>query len=247
MTDIRDGSSSRSFLRATARRVYRWLRPTTHMVVQRQLRRALGSREDVVFVQVGSNDGLHNDPLRDFVLASPGWRGVFIEPVPFIFERLRANYADAARFSFENVAIGTGDGPAATPFYYVSAAARAALGDELPAWFDQLGSFDRTHIVKHLDGKLEPYIVETEVETVPLQVVLDRNDVTRLDLVHIDTEGFDYDVLVQIDLARYRPAAVLYEHRHLDIDKQRAAVTYLAQHGYSCTVYDGDTLATLAG
>lgn len=33
----------------------------------------------------------------------------------------------------------------------------------LPVWYDQLGSFDRQHIVKHLDGRLEPFIVTSNV------------------------------------------------------------------------------------
>ena len=49
--------------------------------------------KNVFFIQVGSNDATHNDPLRRFILER-GWRGLMIEPVPHVFERLKRNYAN---------------------------------------------------------------------------------------------------------------------------------------------------------
>src|SRR5438552_16548503 len=42
-------------------------------------------------VQVGAHDGAVVDPLRA-ELVYRRWRGVLVEPVPYVFERLRANY-----------------------------------------------------------------------------------------------------------------------------------------------------------
>ena len=41
-------------------------------------------------------------------------------------------------------------------------------------------------------------------------------------VVQIDTEGYDLEVLRLIDLARWQPSLVMYEHMHLD-DEGRAA------------------------
>jgi hypothetical protein len=46
------------------------------------------------------------------------------------------------------------------------------FGGELPFWYDQLGSFEKRHILRHLDGALEPYIVSEAVLCVPLADVL---------------------------------------------------------------------------
>lgn len=211
--------------------------------LEAQLRWTLAGRNQVHFVQVGSNDGAQGDPIHRLARRNPRWSGIFIEPVGFLFERLRANYAGEARFVFENVAIAAERGSA--PFYYVSERAKAALGDRLPYWYDQLGSFNRNHIVKHLDGLLEPYIVELELPCLPLQEVLDRNAVSRVDLLHIDTEGYDWQVLRQFDFGRYRPQVVLYEHKHLPKQDRHAARELLRAQGYRLSNDASDTLGVL--
>src|SRR6266702_2735109 len=59
------------------------------------------------FIQIGSNDGISGDPLREFIVASAKWHGAFVEPVPQIFEKLRQNYSHlrGRKFTFFNVAI----------------------------------------------------------------------------------------------------------------------------------------------
>ena len=39
------------------------------------------SMQQVRFVQIGANDGLHNDPVREFIVRDR-WEGVLIEPLP---------------------------------------------------------------------------------------------------------------------------------------------------------------------
>lgn len=232
----------RRYPKAYARLRYLYLRHVRgHRLLHEEIQGALAGLRQVYFVQVGSNDGTQGDPIHHLVTRHRQWRGIFIEPVPFLFARLKANYGDDARFVFENVAIGEQRGHA--QFYYVSEAAKEALGERLPYWYDQLGSFDRNHIVKHLDGLLEPYIVAVELPCVPVQDILDRNAVTRVDLLHIDTEGYDYHVLSQFDFARYCPAVVLYEHKHLSAAVREQAQALMCSHGYQLYVRGADTLA----
>lgn len=211
--------------------------------IQKKILNKLNQKKSVYFVQVGSNDGLQGDPLHSLIIDHDFWRGMFIEPVPVIFEKLKANYHNSERFTFVNKAISTESG--SKTFYYVSESAKAELGDKLPYWYDQLGSFDRNHIVKHLEGILEPYIVEADFETMSMQEVFDSNGVNEIDLLHIDTEGFDFQVLSQVDFAKYKPSIVLYEHNHLSAQDKKSAETILIGHHYDCFHYGGDTLAIL--
>jgi hypothetical protein len=64
-----------------------------------------------------------------------------------------------------------------------------------------------------------------------------------VDLVQIDTEGYDYEIVRQIALDQYRPALVLYEHYHLDPDDRRACELHLRNHGYRSISNFMDTLA----
>ena len=63
------------------------------------------SHDEVVFMQIGANEGImSNDFLHPLILAKR-WKGILIEPVPWIFEKLKKNYAHVPGLYFENVAI----------------------------------------------------------------------------------------------------------------------------------------------
>jgi len=218
--------------------IYRRFRPSDP-TIQEHILKAVGSKSSVFFVQVGSNDGLQGDPIHDLIVSRNSWSGIFIEPIDFLFQRLRNNYGDAERFIFENVAIATEKG--SKKFYYVSEKAKNEL--DLPYWHDQLGSFDRAHVTNMLGEQMTPYIVETDVECLPLQDVLDRNRVDAIDLLHIDTEGFDYKVLSQLDFKRYKPSVILFEHHLLPNDEFVKARKLLRGNGYRLLQYGNDILA----
>ncbi len=198
-------------------------------------------KETVFFVQVGSNDGVSGDPLHGVIVENKKWRGIFIEPVGYLFEKLVKNYGNEDRFVFEKKAISTSRVTA--DYFYVSEKAKECLGDALPFWYDQLGSFNRNHIIEHLDGILEPYIMTERVATVPLQDILDKNGVKDIDVLHIDTEGHDYKVLSSFNISKYLPSIILFEHDYLSKSEKKLADSLLKKNGYHCFRYIGDTLA----
>jgi FkbM family methyltransferase len=196
-----------------------------------------------IFVKVGANDGVTGDPVSDILLADKRWKGLLIEPVPYCFERLKANFGDTRRFTLEQVAIGPKTGH--TTFYYVDQKAAEKIPG-LPSYFDQLGSFDRSHIVKHLDGILEPFIIESKIEMRPLEESLRRNNLQEVHLLHIDTEGFDYEVLKTVDFHNHTPDAILIEHKHLTPAQKAEMLSYLRDHTYSVDDCGGDYFAVHA-
>lgn len=193
-----------------------------------------------VFVKVGAHDGISGDPVSDVLLTHEKWKGLLIEPVPVIFDRLRKNFGDSQRYMLEQVAIGPHRGKAT--FYYVDAKAIDSLPD-LPFWYDQLGSFNRDHITKHFDGALAPFILECSVEVRPLPEVLKKNGIREVHLLHIDAEGYDYEVLKTIDLASAAAAAILLEHQNLSVGDKAELVQHLRRHGYSVDDCGGDFFA----
>ncbi len=202
--------------------------------------RRFHGRSSVFFVQIGSNDGINGDPLRELIVGNEEWKGIFVEPVQYAFDRLRSNYTSESRFVFENVAIAEHIGEA--DFFYVSENAKRELPN-LPYWYDQLGCFNRDHLVKHLNGNLEPFIIKQRVKCETLSSLLHRNRVAKVDLLHIDVEGFDYRVLKQIDFIRYRPEIILFEHEHLNPDDKRSARALLTRSGYTLQQVGSDTVA----
>jgi len=190
-------------------------------------------------VQVGSNDGVSGDPLYKLIKKNVGWEALFIEPVPYLFENLKSNYPIQERFKFENVAIN--DGSCQT-FYSVCNSAKTEI-PELPSWFDQLGSFKRENITNHLNGILEPYIEEINIQGVTLPFILTKNNIQNIDLLHIDVEGYDWLVLSQLDLKKYFPKIILYEHKHLILDEKNESLKYLKKYNYSVFQLGADYIA----
>lgn len=181
------------------------------------------------FVKVGAHDGVTGDPCSDLLLGDTAWKGLLIEPVPSCFARLAANFADASRFQLVNVAVGPGRSGAT--FYFVAPDARDAL-PHLPDYLDQLGSFDRNHILKHCDGALAPFIREMPVTVLPLAELLRSGGVRECHLLHVDTEGHDYEVLRTLDFSVVKPLVIFVEHNHLPPADKRGLIRLLRRHGY---------------
>jgi FkbM family methyltransferase len=149
-------------------------------------------------------------------------------------------FQDSRRFRLEQVAIGAASEQLS--FYYVDTKAKQELPN-LPTWFDQLGSFDRNHIMKHLDGILEPFIVECKVRVFPLSEVLARNRIQDVHLLHIDTEGHDYEVLKSVDFSQHVPLSIFLEHKHLSDGQRAETINLLHRNGYSVHDCGGDYFA----
>ena len=189
-------------------------------------------------MQVGSNDGLQGDPIAALIRQNSAWRVLFIEPLPHIFRRLITNYPQLPNYSFENVAISLERGK--RRMYYVSDEIKR-VRQNVPYFYDQIGSFDFNHVLKHGFG---PFITSEEVRCEPLADTLARNGITRIDLIHIDTEGFDFEIIKQLDLTEQAPRAILYEHTHLSELDKVTAKRLLRHAGYHIQrVSDDDTLA----
>lgn len=233
------------FVFSALQKIYRGVfpAPVVYSALQKKILENTQYKNSIFFIQVGSNDGVQGDPLHEIIVANDRWKGIFIEPVGLLFERLKRNYGNSERFIFENKAIALNAGT--IEFFYVSEKAKVTLGDSLPYWYDQLGSFDRNHILKHLDGILEPFIISEGISSVPLQDIIDKHNVPEVDFIHIDAEGYDYNVLLTIDFSRCKPSVILYEHKHLSDIESKSAELLLTQNGYDCVQYSSDTLATL--
>jgi FkbM family methyltransferase len=201
------------------------------------IRRHLNNKP-AFFVQVGSNDGLSGDPLHSLILGNPLWRGIFIEPVEYAYRKLVENYGPSERFIYEQIAIAEEAGD--REFYFIS---EQALQDpSIPPLSDKLGSFNRSHITKH-SPLLEKYMRSTKVRCEPLESVLTKHNVARIDIMHIDVEGYDYRVLRQIDFNRHKPRLVLFEHTHLNPDELSKSYELLSYEGYNLVNCGLDTMA----
>lgn len=224
-------------------RQLRWRLHARAVNPERRLKKIFGRHQTLSVVQIGSNDGTGGDPLFSLINSHPGWNALLVEPVPYLFARLKQNYAGRPNLRFENAAIGETSG--SLPFFIIDPAAMQTLQD-LPQWAEQLGSFDRDHIVKHLGPAISPHVQEVNIPTLTLTELLTRHQIDRIDLLHIDTEGHDWRILSQLDLERFRPQVILFEYNHLSEEEYQAAMARLQKY-YHVHILDinGDLLCEL--
>ncbi len=166
---------------------------------------------------VGAFDGLANDPLSRSLMEHP-CRGIFVEPQPAAFERLRANFAGHEGLQFVNAAMDQQSG--SRDFYVVDAASA-----ELPDWTQQLASFSRQHIEKHeaLAPGVSAHIRVMQVPTLSFDELLRRFGLDRIDVLQIDAEGMDAQLLRWFPFQRVRPALLHYEVAHMS-DAERLEI-----------------------
>lgn len=197
------------------------------------------------FVEVGANDGDQHDHLGP-ILDERAWRGIMVEPVPFVFDRLRANYGDRPSIRLENVAIADRDGH--LPFYHLRQAEDPAAAG-LPRWYDGIGSFSRDAVLNHasLVPDLERRMTCVEVPCVTFDSLCSQCGVSQVDLLLIDTEGYDHEILRSIDWNLYRPRLVVYEHYHLASEVREQLKAELAGFGYEIKEEGFDTWCLQTG
>lgn len=195
------------------------------------------ARPSATFVQIGANDGEQVDYLRD-AIASSGWRGVMVEPVPYLFERLQERHGGSPRIALDNVAIADTEGT--RTFYYLP----ETDDPSLPSWYHGLGSFRRDVVVTHVGfiPDIEARVAELEVPCLSFDTLCARHGLASIDLLQTDTEGYDAELLEHVDLDRYRPTVVLFEHYHLEPAERRACLDRFARHGYEALSNGMDTL-----
>ncbi|HEX4631928.1 MAG TPA: FkbM family methyltransferase [Chthoniobacterales bacterium] len=189
-------------------------------------------------VQIGANDGIAGDPLVEG-FRKTRWSGLLVEPVPYLYEMLVARYRDRPGMQVECAAISTRDGEA--PLYRLR-----SIPGQTPEWFNQLASLDREVLLKHRESipKIDSLLIEERVPTVRLDTLLARHGIARIDLLVVDTEGHDLEILRTLDLTRFRPTLLMFEHQHLSEDDKQAAYALLKTAGYDFReTPEGDAIA----
>jgi len=224
-----------------ARRITRLLGSRTP--IYDVLHKASRKLPEVAFIQIGSNDGISVDPIREFVVANANWQGALVEPVPQIFAQLRRNYSylRGRKLAFFNVAVSTNGG--AKQFWKI----RDECLPEFPLFAYQVGSFDREHVLKHFSAipDLEAKIEAIEVPCKTYEQVREQAGLSSVHVLHLDVEGHEDQILNSIDFSCSKPLIILFEISHMLEPCKSQSYAMLQSHGYGLQEAGADCIATL--
>jgi FkbM family methyltransferase len=208
--------------------------------VVRFLARAIESQTSFSVLQVGSYDGVSNDPVHDLVERYDHVRAVLLEPQPGPYAALEDLWRDTARVTTLRCALSDTTGE--RPLYVISDEHR-----HKHPFPDQVSSFLRAQVEfafsRYVWRPAADAITSVVVPTVDWPTLLKQHG--PFDLVVIDAEGYDAEILQLMDLSMESPGIILYEHRCLSSGSRRRCEQLLSRHGYVVRpVNNADTLAT---
>jgi FkbM family methyltransferase len=200
------------------------------------------TQKDKVFaINIGAMDGVMFDEMYAYATMY-GFRGLYVEPIPYLFEKLK-KYISPDNL-FENSAISSYDGDIEMItidqepidnglihkcFYGMSAICPAQNG---------LGSEgDKPTIEKY--GKI------IKVPCITFNTLMTKHNLTNFDILKIDAEGHDYEIFKQIDFYKYKPKVIRIEWISLASDKQTYIINTFVEHGYVYEILEQDMTAIL--
>jgi FkbM family methyltransferase len=201
---------------------------------------------EVFFIQVGAYDGISGDPIHQFV-KKYDLKGILLEPQKKVFQKLTESYRDCENLILINAALADQDGTRA--LFKISENLRhSEIAHEFQDLdINQLASFDKRVILKevHRSSKLRDYIVEEEVESISLATLMRKYNLTSVDVLVIDTEGYDFEIIKLFHLAKVKPRIIFFEIKHLSDGDRDLCIKHLVLSGYRLNVDEADALALL--
>ncbi len=167
-------------------------------------------------VDAGANDGITIS--NSFPFISAGWRGILIEPAPAVFKKLQANHGQRSNVTCLQIACSNKTGEADL---YIGSDGEEGLLSSLcetdNEWFRQ----SRTSQT-------------VKVKTDTLSNVLREHDAPSCPgILLVDCEGMDYEVLLGLDFAQFRPTVIATEEYEWEPGKHAAKYGLLIQNNYS--------------
>ena len=162
-------------------------------------------------VEVGANEpvGIYSQSWH--LEEELGWKCLLVEPNPVLAEKARNSRTNSVIFECACV---SRDDAGDLVLYVPLDGAEEVTG--------------HASIGKNIDDFSYKNHKEYAVKTSTLDSLLEKENVSKIDLLSIDVEGAEMEVLKGIDLLKYRPRLILLEDKHVYLDKHG----HLKNHGY---------------
>lgn len=174
-------------------------------------------------VQIGANDGKsHGDEaLFSAINANKLWKVILIEPLEENFNRLLQNYSDLKErknIFFEKVAIGEKD---EKKIIYANLDNDEALGA-----FSTFNDFLAKKYFSNINFS------EVEVDVKKFSYIKEKYNIENIDILQIDTEGYDLIILKQIFLNNIYPKLIKVENPSFSPEMSQDIVKLLSTNSY---------------
>lgn len=195
-------------------------------------------RTSFKFIQIGANDGISADPLRQLV-SKYHLEGILIEPLPDVYLKLKENYASEPQLEFANVAVGLIRKEEKNIYRF------KVEGMKNNNNLQGLSTFDRARIEAHARNLC---INLSDIETIsvpclPLIEIVNKYNYENFNFLCIDAEGMDFDICKSAFESNIKPEIIYIEILDMPAEQQHQLMRLLSQGGYRINATISDLLA----
>ena len=158
-------------------------------------------------IQIGANDGKRFDILNKFIKLNKT-KAILIEPIKKNFEDLKFNYRKLKYVKLENLAISVNN--EINYLFKVNEKYLKYYGDHVPG----ITSFNKLHLINH--GIKKNHITKEKVNSSSIKKIIYKYNLKNLDLLYIDTEGYDGKIVLDFLNIRLFNTIIIFEYIHID-------------------------------
>jgi FkbM family methyltransferase len=159
--------------------------------LDQKLDKLFGQKRNGFFIELGANDGIKQSNTA-FLEFYRDWKGVLIEPSHNAFEQCKENRPNSS-------------------CYNVACVSSTFEGNFIEGDFNG-------NLMSSVDGKRLSSSNKIAVEATTLEKILNSINANKIDLLSLDTEGYELPILEGLNLDRYRPSYLLIEIYNKDYD-----------------------------
>ena len=175
----------------------------------------------MIAVQIGSNKGY--DDFTELLIHKNVEKLILVEPFEEHNESLRRCYSNIENLYIENIIINDDPNKYSESIFYHEEDANH--GNKF-----ELASLNKLHSLKIRSNYNETGIQERKLNSMTINQLLYRYNIVEIDLLFIDTEGFDDKIIESIDFTKFVIKEIYYENLHINSEKLRE---FLSQKNYT--------------
>jgi len=162
-------------------------------------------------VVLGAHIGIH---IKDEISKIKDRSVLLVEPVPHNISAINENLKEFKNIHLEPVAVSSVR--ETKDFFFVKSTSINKLKKH---WASGIGSFNKNHLLNHRTKRF--LIEEDDIDKIPIKTVkfedlIDKYSITEIDKILIDIEGYEYEILRDMDLKKVRINSILFEYKHFD-------------------------------
>lgn len=159
------------------------------------------------FIEAGANDG-YNQSNTYYLEKFLGWRGILVEAIPSLSEKCKSTRSHSSVYNYALVSQEFNDSFVEMHYANLMSVVEGALKDSESQEKHLVSGLKCQNIAESYTVKVPAIALETILNEIP--------KLPKIDFLSLDVEGYELDVLMGLNLEKYKPQHILVEARFFD-------------------------------